>query len=149
MNGGTFSPGTIGTPGTFMTVTGNLAFQSGAIYLVNIGPTAASRANVAGSVTLNGAVQGYLAPGSYSAKTTYDILDPTSVTGRFTGFTAINAPGFGGTLAYTPTDVLLNLTANLGGSGGLNGNQQSVANGINSYSTMAALCRRISFRCSA
>jgi hypothetical protein len=27
----------------------------------------------------------------------------------------------------------LNLTANLGGGGGLNGNQQSVANGINSY----------------
>ena len=132
-NGGTLSPGAIGAPGTFMMLTGNLAFQSGAFYLVNIGPTAASRANVAGSVTLNGAVLGYLAPGSYSAKTAYDILDPTSVTGKFTGFTAINTPGFGGTLAYTPTDVLLNLTANLGSGGGLNGNQQSVANAINSY----------------
>ena len=131
-SGGTLAPGTIGAPGTFMTLTGNLAFQSGAFYVVTIGPTDASRVNVAGSVTLNGTVQGFLAPGSYSAKTTYDILDPTSVTGKFTGFTAINTPGFGGTLAYTPTDVLLNLTANLGG-GGLNGNQQSVANGINSY----------------
>jgi autotransporter-associated beta strand protein len=131
--GGTLAPGTPGAPGTFMTVTGDLAFQSGAFYLVNIGPTAASGANVAGNVTLNGTVLGYLAPGSYSTKTTYGILDPTNLAGKFAGFLAINAPGFGGTLAYTPTDVVLNLTANLGGGGGLNGNQQSVANGINGY----------------
>jgi hypothetical protein len=114
-NGGTLEPGTIGVPGTFMTITGNLAFQSGAIYLVNISPTTASRANVGGAVTLNGAVQGLLLPGSCSGETTYDILDPPSISGKFTGFTAINELGFGGTLTYTPTDVLLNLTANLSG----------------------------------
>ncbi len=130
-SGGTLEPGTIGVPGTFMTITGNLAFQSGAIYLVNISPTTASRANVGGAVTLNGAVLGLLLPGSYSGKTTYDILDPPSISGKFTGFTAINEPGFGGTLTYTPTDVLLNLTANL--SGGFNQNQQNVAAGINNF----------------
>ena len=44
--GGTFAPGTPGVAGTSMAINGNLAFQPGAMYLVNISPTAASRANV-------------------------------------------------------------------------------------------------------
>ena len=135
-SGGTLEPGTIGTPGTFMTITGTLAFQSGATYVVNLGPTTASRVNVASTVSLAGAVQGILTPGSYSTKTTYDILDPLpphSITGTFTGFSSPNAPGFGGILTYTSNDVLLNLTANLGAGGGLSGNQQNVASAINSF----------------
>jgi uncharacterized protein with beta-barrel porin domain len=130
-NGGTLEPGTPGVPGTFMTVNGNLTFQPGAIYAVQLSPTMASRVNVAGAVSLAGAVQGFLAPGTYSAKMTYDILDPTSITGKFTGFTAANAPGFTGTLTYNnPTDVLLTLTMNLGLTG-MSGNQQSTATAIN------------------
>ena len=53
VSGGTFAPGN-GTPGTFMTVTGNLAFQSGAMYLVALNPTTASFANVGGTASLNG-----------------------------------------------------------------------------------------------
>jgi len=132
-NGGTLEPGTIGAPGTSMTVTGNLTFQSGASYLVNLSPTAASRVNVGGTATLAGSVFGFLAPGSYSGSKTYDILDPPTLSGKFIGFTSLNAPAFVGTLTYTPTDVLLNLTATLGAGGGLNANQQSVANTINSF----------------
>jgi uncharacterized protein YhjY with autotransporter beta-barrel domain len=132
-NAATLEPGTIGTPGTVMTVSGNLTFQSGASYLVNIGPSTASRVNAGGTVTLAGGVLGFLAPGSYSGKTTYDILDPPSISGKFTGFTSLNAPGFSGTLTTTPTEVLLNLTAVLGAGGGLNGNQQNVATTINSF----------------
>ncbi len=86
-------------------------------------------------MTLNGAaVQGILAPGNYSTKTTYDILDPASINGTFSGFTALNAPGFGGALTYNGnTDVLLNLTAQLGSGQGLNINQQNVATGINNF----------------
>ena len=131
-SGGTLEPGTIGVPGTFMTITGNLAFQSGASYIVNISSTAASRANVSGAVTLNGSVLGLLTPGSYSGKTSYDILDPPSISGQFTGFTS-NVPGLAGTLTYTPNEVLLNLTAMLGSGGGLNPAQQNVATGINNY----------------
>jgi uncharacterized protein with beta-barrel porin domain len=129
--GGTLEPGTPGTPATLMTINGNLAFASGAAYLVNLNSSTASRANVAGAVTLNGVVQGFLTAGSYNGRTSYDVLDPTSISGKFTGFTAINAPGFGGTLTYTPTNVLLNLTANLGTGGNINQNQQNVANAIN------------------
>ena len=132
-SGGTLEPGLVGQPGTFMTLTGSLAFQPGAIYLVNINPTTASRANVSGTVSLNGAVQGFLTPGSYSTKTTYDILDQSGYSGAFTGFSAINAPGFGGTLTNQTNDVLLNLTAQIGSGGGLNENQQNVANAINTY----------------
>jgi uncharacterized protein with beta-barrel porin domain len=136
-SGGTLAPGTPGSPGTFMTINGNLAFASGAFYLVNLNPTTASRVNVAGTVTLNGGVQGFLAPGTYSTKTTYNILDPTSISGKFTGFTAVNAPGFSGTLTYTPTSVLLTLTANLGGGGG-GGVANTINNAINSSGTVLA-----------
>ena len=132
-NGGTLEPGAIGQPGTFMTINGNLAFQSGAIYLINIDGTTASRANVSGAVTLNGALDVILQSGSYSGKTVYDILDPTSISGRFASFTIVNTPGFSGNLTYTSTGVFLNLTANVGAGGGLNTNQQNVANGINNF----------------
>ena len=46
--GGTFIPGN-GTPGSSMTVAGNLAFQSGALYLVQVSPSTASFANVSGT----------------------------------------------------------------------------------------------------
>ncbi|HLH86926.1 MAG TPA: autotransporter domain-containing protein [Xanthobacteraceae bacterium] len=131
--GGTLAPGTPGTPGTVMTIDSNLTFAPGAAYLVNLNPTTASRATVVGTATLNGVVQGFLAPGLYNGKTTYDVLDLGSRSGQFTGFTALNAPGFGGTLTYTSTDVLLNLTANLGGGGGLNQNQQNVASAIDNF----------------
>ncbi len=129
--GGTLEPGTIGTPGTAMTITGNLNFQPGATYLINLNTTTASLANAGGSASLNGAVDGLLAPGSYSGKTTYDILNAASVSGTFTGFTPLNLPGFTGTLTYLPTEVLLNLNAQLGAGGGLNTNQQNVASAIN------------------
>ncbi len=132
-NGGTLEPGTIGTPGTAMSITGDLTFQNGATYVVNLGSTTASLATAGGTATLAGAVQGVVTSGSsLSTKTTYDLLHAASVNGTFSGF---STPGFGGTLTYTPTDVLLNLTANLGGGGGggLNPGQQNVANTINIF----------------
>src|SRR5262249_9935588 len=65
-SGGTFAPGN--SPGT-MTVAGNLAFQSGAIYLVQVNPSTASSANVSGGATLAGTVQAAFAPGSYVTRT--------------------------------------------------------------------------------
>ena len=50
-SGGMFAPGS--APGT-MTVQGNLAFQSGALYLVQVNPSTASSANASGTATLAG-----------------------------------------------------------------------------------------------
>jgi hypothetical protein len=131
-SGGTFAPGAPGMVGTSMNIVGNLAFQSGAIYLVTLGSTTASRAIVTGTATLNGTVQGSLASGSsLSPKTTYDILHAGSISGAFNGFAN---PNFTGAFTYTPTDVLLNLTGvTLGAGAILNHNQQSVANAINNF----------------
>jgi hypothetical protein len=108
-----FAPGTPGVAGTSMTIVGNLAFQSGAIYMVTLGSTA-SRAIVTGAAALNGTVQASFASGSLSAKTTYDILHAGSISGTFAGFAS---PNFTGALTYTPTDVLLNLTSATLGAG--------------------------------
>ena len=54
-----------------MTVAGNLAFQSGALYLVQVNPSTASSTNVTagGSATLAGTVQAAFASGSYASRT--------------------------------------------------------------------------------
>ena len=65
---------TNGAPGSSMTVSGSLAFQAGAIYLVQVNPSTASSANVTGTATLGGAtVKAMFANGSYVAKQ-YTIL---------------------------------------------------------------------------
>jgi autotransporter-associated beta strand protein len=133
--GGTFAPGEFGTPGTLMTVSGNLAFQSGALYLVQLNPSTASLANVTGATSLSGNLQANFAPGTYSAGTQYDVLHAAGgLSGTFAAVSATGAPGFAVRATYTNTDVLLNLTAALGvGSSGLGANQQAVANVINNF----------------
>ena len=139
MSGGTFAPGN--SPGT-MTVQGNLAFQSDAIYLVQVTPSLASSANVVagGSAALAGTVQAAFAPGSYVTRN-YTILSAAGGLGgtTFNALTTSNLPaGFSANLSYGATDVTLNLTANLGGTGalgtsGLSINQKNVASSLNSF----------------
>ena len=139
LSGGTFAPGN--SAGT-MTVAGNLAFQSGALYLVQVNPSTASSANViaGGSATLAGTVQAAFAAGSYVSRT-YTIL---SAAGGLNGTTfntlaTSNLPaGFTASLSYTATDAILNLTAVLGGpsalgTSGLSVNQHNVANSLNNF----------------
>ena len=114
-SGGTFAPGN--SPGT-MTIAGNLAFQSGAIYLVQVNPSTASSTNVTsgGSATLAGTVQAAFASGSYVART-YTILSAAGgLNGTtFNNLTTTNLPaGFTANLSYSPTSAILNLTATLG-----------------------------------
>jgi autotransporter-associated beta strand protein len=128
-SGGIFSPGS-GSPGTAMTVAGNLAFQSGAFYLVQVSPSTASFTSVTGAATLAGAV---LAPGSYAVRS-YDILHAAGGLGgtTFSGV-ALGNPNFNASLSYSATDVFLNLTAALGAGTPLNQNQQNVAGAINGF----------------
>jgi autotransporter-associated beta strand protein len=132
-SGGMFAPGALGRPGTAMTVAGNLAFQSGAIYLVQVNSTSATMANVTGTASLGGNVLAAFAPGSVVKQ--YDILHSTGLGGTtFGAVDTFNLPAnFTASLSYTPTDVLLNLTAVLGAGAGLNVNQQHVANAINNF----------------
>ena len=133
-SGGTFAPGRPGVPGTSMTVSGNLAFQSGAVYLVQVNPGSSTMANVTGAASLGGNVLAAFAPGSYVTRQ-YDILHSAGLNGTtFAALGTTNLPaGFTPSLSYTPTDVFLNLTRALGPVGGPGGNQQNVANGLNNF----------------
>ena len=134
-NGGALAPGVPGTPG-ILSITGNLAFQSGAIYLVQVTPSTASRTNVSGSATLTGAtVNTVFGPGAYMSKQ-YEILQSGGLVGTFSGLTGTPPGGITESLSYVGNNVFLNLTANLGGGGSstpLNQNQQAVANALNNF----------------
>jgi uncharacterized protein with beta-barrel porin domain len=133
-NGGTFAPGS-GAPGSTMTVSGSLAFQSGAFYLVQINPSTASFANVTGTATLGGAtVNAIYANGSYISKQ-YTILTAGSVSGTFGSLVNTNLPAnFSTSLSYDPTHAYLNLTLNFGNFGSvMNVNQQNVANALTNF----------------
>ncbi len=133
--GGTFTPGN-GTPGTSMTVAGNLAFASGALYLVQVNPSNATSANVSGTATVTGAtVDAQFALGSY-VKHQYTILTAAGGLGgtTFGGLTNINLPtGTSDSLSYDADHVYLNLTAGFTQYTGLTINQQNVANTLTNY----------------
>ena len=111
--GGTFAPGPQNAPSS-MAVQGNLAFQSGALYLVQVNPTAASIANVAGAATLAGTVQANFSAGNFVERS-YTIL--TAAGGRVGTFDALTTVGlpanFQASLSYSGNTAVLNLQAQL------------------------------------
>jgi autotransporter-associated beta strand protein len=128
--GGTLAPGnSIGT----ITINGNLVLGAGAIYKVEVSPTAADRTNVSGSATLTGAaLQATLGAGTYASRS-YTILSAAGGLGgtTFASFNTTALPaGFKASVSYTPTDVLLNLTGSLATTN-LPPNAQNVANALN------------------
>ncbi|MCA0249168.1 MAG: autotransporter domain-containing protein [Proteobacteria bacterium] len=128
-NGGVLAPGnSIGT----INVAGNLSFAPGATYVVEISPGAADRTNVTGTASLQGTMLAALAPGNYSPRG-YTLLSAAGGrSGTFGSFATVGLPdGFIASLAYTPTDVQLNLTAVLGMGTTLTANQSAVAGAIN------------------
>jgi fibronectin-binding autotransporter adhesin len=132
-SGGTFAPGAPGMPGTSMTIAGNLAFQSGAIYLVQLNSASTTFANVAGTAALAGNVLAAFAPGTNPQKQ-YTILQSAGLNGTtFAAVGTANLPNFNASLSYTNGNVLLNLSANLGSGTSLNGNQQNAATSIGNF----------------
>jgi outer membrane autotransporter protein len=140
-SGATFAPGQAGIPGA-MRIAGNLAFQSGALYLVQVNPSTASSTTVTagGTAALAGTVQAVFASGSYAARN-YTILSAAGgLSGTFSSLNTSNLPaGFTASLSYTATNAILNLTATLGrrpsdlGIGGLSINQTNVAEALNNF----------------
>jgi autotransporter-associated beta strand protein/T5SS/PEP-CTERM-associated repeat protein len=111
--GGLLVPGPVGTPGS-MIVSGNLAFQSGAFYIVQVNPTTASVTNVSGNASLAGTVGAIFAPGTYGLVRSYTILTSGGRTGTFDALTTSGLPAdFQASLSYPGNNVLLNLRAQL------------------------------------
>ena len=134
-NGGTISPGSsIGT----LTIQGSLVLTSAAVYLVDVSSNQSDLIHDVGtaSAQLGGIVQAVFAPGNVARS--YDIVQAANGFGgtTFSGVTSNLPPGFTVSLSYTPTDVLLNVTAALGGpqqAVGLSQNQQGAAGAINNF----------------
>ena len=146
VSGGTFAPGN-GTPGAFMTVTGNLAFQSGAMYLVTLDPTTASFASVGGTASLNGTAAAVYLAGNYISKK-YTILSAAGgVSGTFGSLLNTNVPAnFTSSLSYDANNAYVNLVLNFvpnpapNFGSGLNVNQQNVANTlVNFFNTTGGI----------
>jgi autotransporter-associated beta strand protein len=140
-SGGIFAPGN-GAPGTSMTVTGNLAFQSGAQYMVFLNSSTSSFSTVTGAASLAGTVLANvnLAEPLTVAKR-YDILHSAGLDGTTFSGLVLN-PNFKGVLSYSATDVFLTLIAAQLGAGSnltqnqqsnLTQNQQNVSNAINNF----------------
>jgi uncharacterized protein with beta-barrel porin domain len=133
-SGGMLAPGNAAGPTGTLRITGNLAFQSGALYLVQVTPANSANTNVTGTATLTGStVQAAFAPGTYVIKS-YDILHAIGGLGgtTFSGVTGNLPTDFVASLSYTATDVFLNLDVTLPVAG-LGSNQQRVANTVTAF----------------
>jgi autotransporter-associated beta strand protein len=134
-SGGTLAPGhnNVGT----LNVAGNLTFNAGSTFVVDVTPTTASKVNVTGAASLNGTVDAVFGPGSYMA-TTYAILAATGGrTGTFANLVTVNLPAFlTAGLVYDPNDVMLvTLRSNLTRPG-LTANQAAVSTTLdNAFNT--------------
>ncbi len=89
-----------GTPP--LTVSGSLAFQSGAFYAVSVSPTASGLTVVTGTASLGGTVQASFASGAYAQiPKAYTILTSAGLGGTtFGALTVNNMPA--GLIAHEP-----------------------------------------------
>jgi len=130
-SGGTLAPGN-GSAGTALTIGGSLAFASGAFYLVQVSPSAASSTIVTGTADLGGAtVKAVFAPGSYVSRT-YTILSAAGgVSGTFASLVNTGLPSnVQSSLSYDASNVYLNLALDFAIAPDLNVNQRNVGNGL-------------------
>ena len=112
-----------------MTVEGNLAFQSGALFVVQL-----TAFNVFANVTGTASLGGTLTVGSFPTfQASFHILHAAGGLGgsRFDGLSV--PQNFHGTLTYTSTDVVMNVAAALGNGISLHPKHQSIANVINAH----------------
>jgi uncharacterized protein with beta-barrel porin domain len=114
---------------------GNLAIQSGAVYLVQLGPTSTSFANVTGTATLGGSTVNAILTFASSISKQYTLLTAAGgVSGTFAPTVVTNLPStIQSALSYDANDVFLNLSLNFGALGKLNGNQQAVGNALANF----------------
>ena len=125
--GATLSPGnSVGT----LTVNGNLVFAAASLYMVEVQGGSADRTNVTGTASLAGTVAVSYLGGKLSNR--YTILSAAGGrSGTFGSLITANLPAVvTASLAYTATDVQLNMASGIGQIGGLTRNQSAVASAL-------------------
>ncbi len=134
--GGVLAPGLPTALGA-LAVSGNLMLTSLAVYLVQVSPTGASKANVSGAATIGGTLALNATGGNYRVGTRYTLLTSAGArSGTFAGTTVTGSfgPGMKATVSYDAHDVYLTLgQLALILPSGLTQNQVNVANAINAF----------------
>lgn len=134
VNGGTLAPGSTASPTGTLTINGSLSFTAASTYMVQVSSTSASLANVTGAATLGSATVSAIF-GSGTVKKQYTILTAAGGLGgsTFNSAGVSNMPSINATLSYDTNNVFLNIGVNFAPSGGLNVNQQNVANTLTNF----------------
>ncbi|WP_246175428.1 autotransporter outer membrane beta-barrel domain-containing protein [Bradyrhizobium paxllaeri] len=127
VNGGTLAPGnSIGT----INVAGSLTFTAASSYMVEISGASSDLTVVAGVATLGGATVVVIPAGTVTKQ--YTILTATGgVAGTFNPVVSSASPNLNASLSYDLNNVYLNIALSYGG--GLNVNQQNVANTLTNF----------------
>ena len=127
VNGGALAPGnSIGT----LNVAGSLTFTAASSYMVEISGTSSDLTRVTGVATLGGASVVVVPSGTVAKQ--YTILTATgNVSGTFNPVVSGVSSNLNPSLSYDTNNVYLNFALNYGG--GLNVNQQNVANTLTNF----------------
>lgn len=122
---GALAPGnSIGT----LTVNGNLTFNAGSAYQVELAGAANDRTNVTGTATLAGTTQATYGGTSFTRTPNTILSAAGGLTGTFQNLTTVGLPSFlSGRLAYSASDVTISLQSGMTSMAGVRGNQSAVA----------------------
>jgi uncharacterized protein with beta-barrel porin domain len=132
--GGVLAPGNAASPFLPLTVQGNLSFTAASTYMIQVSPTNAGRTNASGSTTLGGATVDVLfQPGTYVSRQYTILTSALGVGGMFNPTVVTNTNTLAATLSYDANDVFLNVRLSFAVPGGLNVNQQNVANTLTNF----------------
>ncbi|AWM02445.1 autotransporter outer membrane beta-barrel domain-containing protein [Bradyrhizobium amphicarpaeae] len=135
VNGGTLAPGSASNPFGPLTVNGPLSFTAASTYMVQVSSTNAGLTNVTGAAADLGGATVRANFSSSTLQKKYTILNATGGLGGTTFNSAVvsNMPTVSATLSYDPNNVFLNVNVNFAQGGGLNVNQQNVANTLTNF----------------
>ncbi|MDA9479904.1 autotransporter [Bradyrhizobium sp. CCBAU 65884] len=134
VNGGTLAPGSAASPFGPMTISGSLTFTAASTYLVQVSSTNASLTQVTGATDLGGAtVRANFTSGTVKKQYTILTAAGTLVGSTFNPTVLSNMPTLNATLSYDASTVFLNVNVNFAQGGGLNVNQQNVANTLTNF----------------
>ncbi|MBB4423040.1 autotransporter-associated beta strand protein [Bradyrhizobium sp. CIR48] len=134
VNGGTLAPGSAASPFGPMTISGSLTFTAASTYLVQVSSTNASLTQVTGATDLGGAtVRANFTSGTVKKQYTILTAAGTLFGSTFNPTVLSNMPTLNATLSYNTNNVFLNVNVNFAQGGGLNVNQQNVANTLTNF----------------
>ncbi|GMO77750.1 autotransporter outer membrane beta-barrel domain-containing protein [Bradyrhizobium ottawaense] len=134
VNGGTLAPGNAANPYSTLSVSGNVTFTAASTYLVQVSSANASLTQANGTGDLGGAtVRANFGTGTLKKQYAIFYAAGGLVGTTFNPTVVSNMPTVNATLSYDALTAYLNIGLNFTPAGGLNVNQQNVANTLTNF----------------